>query len=122
MELVLTSSACPEQYSLRDDNGAEIGFFRLRHGHFRAEDGSGRTIYEASDLISDGVFEGSEREERMLPAIDLVLAAHGLRRHDLAAELLAATRSALARQLDDWDDPSDDRPHDFDDACEEGIQ
>lgn len=104
MELVLTSAACPEQYLLRDDDGTEIGFFRLRHGRFLAEDGYGQTVHETSDLVSDGVFEGDEREEHLLPAIEQVLIDHGRWRPGLAAELMESTWSALASQLDGWDD------------------
>lgn len=101
MELVLTSDACPEQYSLLDDDGAEVGFFRLRHGRFRVEDGCGWLLHDTCDLVSDGVFVDDEREECMVPAIDLVLDVYGLGRHGLATELLERARSTLVSQLDD---------------------
>lgn len=141
MKLVLTSAACPEQYTLRDDHGTEIGFFRLRHGWFRAEDGYGQILHDTRELASDGVFEGDEREQHMVPAIDLMLAAQGIRQPGLATALLKSTRSALESQLDDWDDldegqPFEDEPAldplrrephdsggiDFDDGHQEGIR
>jgi len=103
MQLKLTCGACPEQYSLLDDNGIEIGYFRLRHGWFRAEDSSGQIVYETRELRSDGIFEGDERREHMIPAINAVLQAQSIDpqttdQQSLAEQLLEGADQAI----DDW--------------------
>ena len=34
--LILTCGACPEQYDVFDGD-RQVGYLRLRHGHFRAD-------------------------------------------------------------------------------------
>jgi hypothetical protein len=81
MRLVLTCGACPEQYDVFDDEGQRVGYFRLRHGHFRAHFGDvdGPIIYESSTR-GDGMFEDDEREvhsERAKDAIRRQLLSEG---------------------------------------------
>lgn len=47
LELVLTCSACPEQYEVFKD-GKQVGYYRLRFGEFRVDfpDCGGDTIYK----------------------------------------------------------------------------
>ena len=68
--LILTCGACPEQYDVFDGD-RQVGYLRLRHGHFRADypDSGGETVYEA-DTIGDGLFDSDEREEHLTKAID----------------------------------------------------
>lgn len=63
-KLQRTSVACPEQYDVLDDAGDVCGYFRLRHGYFRADypECGGETVYAAS-TAGDGMFSGDE--ERM---------------------------------------------------------
>ncbi len=74
--LVCTSDGCPEQYDvyLHDE---EVGYLRLRHGHFRAEVND-NIVYEAFPK-GDGSFESDEREQYItnaLIAIDNYRKAH----------------------------------------------
>jgi len=69
--LVLTCSACPEQYEVFDDTTREqIGYLRLRHGWFRADVPccGGETVYEAA-TIGDGVFAEEERMPQLAAAV-----------------------------------------------------
>lgn len=91
MKLNLTCGACPEQYELLDDDGVVIGSFRLRHGTFHARlQPSDEIVYLTRELRSDGIFEGDERREHMIPAINAVLEGRGLNHSGLAEELLGA--------------------------------
>lgn len=58
-----TCLACPEQYDMLDKEGNTVGYFRLRHGHFRVEypDCGGKEVFSASP-DGDGLFENYERE------------------------------------------------------------
>lgn len=62
IELVLTCTACPEQYDAYLD-GEQVGYLRLRHGEFRVDfpDVGGETIYEAHPK-GDGCFFDDEKE------------------------------------------------------------
>lgn len=69
--LICTSAACPEQYDVFDDKtGLQVGYLRLRHGHFRADlrDCGGPCVYE-SDTIGDGIFEDKERMPHLKKAV-----------------------------------------------------
>jgi hypothetical protein len=68
--LVCTCSACPEQYDVFDKDGKQVGYLRLRHGHFRADfpECGGETVYE-SDTDGDGVFMEEERMPQLTKAI-----------------------------------------------------
>ncbi len=62
---------CPEQYNVYLD-GKEIGYLRLRHGHFRAETPfGGQVVYTASPK-GDGCFEEDEREQYLAAAIEAI--------------------------------------------------
>lgn len=76
MKLVRTSYACPEQYDVFDE-GVQIGYLRLRHGHFTAEypDVWGKLVYEA-DTIGDGIFENGERDLHLAKALGAIMLAH----------------------------------------------
>jgi len=68
--LICTCPACPEQYDVFK-GGSQVGYLRLRHGHFRADcPCRGETVYE-SDTKGDGIFDDDER----LPEITKALAA-----------------------------------------------
>ena len=70
--LRLTCGMCPEQYDAFL-NGAQVGYLRLRHGHFSVDfpDCGGETIYEASP-DGDGAFEDSERDYYLRFAVDAI--------------------------------------------------
>ena len=69
-KLVLTCFACPEQYDVFDDEGTQVGYLRLRHGHFRADcpDYGGETVYSI-DTLGDGIFEDGERYKHLREAV-----------------------------------------------------
>ncbi len=75
IKLVLTCSACPEQYDAFDED-VQVGYLRLRHGHFRVDfpDCGGETIHEAYPE-GDGAFDDDERE------LHLSLAVTAIQRH-----------------------------------------
>lgn len=62
LQLKLTCFACPEQYNVFL-GAAQVGYLRLRHGYFRADvpDVGGTTVYIASNVKGDGMFEDDER-------------------------------------------------------------
>jgi hypothetical protein len=78
--LVQTSIACPEQYDVFNQAGEQVGYLRLRHGHFRADypDHGGETVYE-SDTKGDGIFDDDERMPELTKAINALAAKHGNR-------------------------------------------
>lgn len=75
LKLVCTCGACPEQYDVFDAQGKQVGYLRLRHGHFRADypDCGGETVYE-SDTKGDGVFDDEERMVEIKKAIAAIKA------------------------------------------------
>lgn len=75
LKLVCTCGACPEQYDVYDANDKQVGYLRLRHGHFRADypDCGGETVYE-SQTKGDGVFAEEERIPEITKAIHALLA------------------------------------------------
>lgn len=77
--LVLTCSACPEQYDvfLGDE---QVGYLRLRHGSFRADTPhcGGETVYRA-EPVGDGIFETAERERYLIEAVEAIDAWRGRR-------------------------------------------
>lgn len=75
----LTCGACPEQYDVQSPDGKQIGYLRLRHGHFTATypDVGGELVYE-SNPKGDGYFEYDEREEELTRALMALLARHAL--------------------------------------------
>lgn len=74
VRLEMTSSACPEQYDAYIDD-RQVGYLRLRHGHFRVEflGCGGETIYEAN-TIGDGIFDPAERDYHLQRATAAILA------------------------------------------------
>jgi hypothetical protein len=82
IQLVLTSSACPEQYDAMLD-GRKVGYLRLRHGYFVVEcpDCCGEIVFEAYPN-GDGVFEAHERAGHLasaLAAIEAWMQRQGIR-------------------------------------------
>jgi hypothetical protein len=73
VELVLTCSACPEQYDAFID-GQRVAYLRLRHGYFYASCPwvEGVTVYEANTK-GDGIFDSEEREKELNAAVDAIL-------------------------------------------------
>jgi len=71
--LVRTCGACPEQYDAFDGRGRQVGYLRLRHGHFTVDspDCGDRRVYEARPL-GDGCFDASERDGFLRAAIDAI--------------------------------------------------
>jgi hypothetical protein len=72
--LFCTCHACPEQYDVFDDKTQkQVGYLRLRHGHFRADfpNCGGETVYEA-DTIGDGCFEDDEKMPQLQKAIEAI--------------------------------------------------
>ena len=77
-----TCSACPEQYEVWKD-GKEVGYLRLRHGHFTAEVTSfdPSVLVYGTDTLGDGTFFESERDIHLRNAInkiDIHLKRNGL--------------------------------------------
>lgn len=74
--LVQTCAACPEQYDVFLED-QQIGYLRLRHGHFRADypDCGGTVVYE-SDTDGDGAFEDRERMPMLNRAVAALLVHH----------------------------------------------
>ena len=62
LELLRTSSACPEQYDLLID-GKKVAYFRLRHGEFRVDmpNCGDETVYRSEEMNGDGLFDRTER-------------------------------------------------------------
>jgi hypothetical protein len=71
--LKLSCGACPEQYDAFDEDGKQVGYLRLRHGHFRVDypDCGGETIYEAHPM-GDGIFDDEERDYYLRFAVDAI--------------------------------------------------
>lgn len=66
-DLELTCGACPEQYDVylcKD----QVGYLRLRHGYFRAENSDSVVVY-STQCKGDGVFDDDEREYHLTQAI-----------------------------------------------------
>jgi len=79
LTLKLTCSACPEQYDVLDENGAVVGYLRLRHGNFRAEafvarpdGGQDEFIVYTASPVGDGCFEHDERVTYLDHALDAI--------------------------------------------------
>jgi len=75
--LTKTCNACPEQYDVAY-NGENIGYLRLRHGHFYAEyvfNGAENLVY-SSFTEGDGVFEDFERDYELTRAVTKLLLKH----------------------------------------------
>jgi hypothetical protein len=72
IRLVMTCSACPEQYDAFDGD-KQVGYLRLRHGTFRVDvpECGGTTIYTASPK-GDGMFEGDERDDYLQRAVNAI--------------------------------------------------
>jgi hypothetical protein len=73
LKLVCTCVACPEQYDVFDSEGNQVGYLRLRHGHFRADypDCGGETVYKA-DTKGDGAFDDGERMVELKRAVEAI--------------------------------------------------
>lgn len=101
MKLVQTCSACPEQYDVFNEAGAQVGYLRLRHGLFTASvpDAGGIDVYVASPN-GDGVFESDERDGYIRAAL-AAIAAHDAT--DCAIEVEAAPLDAERYQMFDYD-------------------
>lgn len=69
-KLVSTCFACPEQYDVFDNEGAQVAYLRLRHGNFTVTcpDVGGKLVYQGSPR-GDGIFEDSERIHYLRMAI-----------------------------------------------------
>lgn len=74
--LELTCHACPEQYDVYFED-FQLGYLRLRHGHFRASyrDYEGVVVYSASPA-GDGVFTDTERMRYLNNAVTALLDYH----------------------------------------------
>lgn len=71
-----TSTACPEQYDVLNEDGEQVGYLRLRNGFFRADvpDCGGDTVYAANPR-GDGMFEDDERMTELTNAVRAIAAA-----------------------------------------------
>lgn len=72
--LVCTCGACPEQYDVfNEETGGQVAYFRLRHGHFRADcpDVGGEIVYD-TQTKGDGIFEEDERLPVLTAAVRAV--------------------------------------------------
>lgn len=72
LELRCTCSSHPEQYDVYD-GGAQVAYFRLRHGSFRVDvpKCGGDTIYR-TDTNGDGLFDADERQKHLEIAVERV--------------------------------------------------
>ena len=72
LDFILTSSACPEQLNVFEA-GKQVGYLRLRHGHFTVEypDVFGELLLEGN-TIGDGMFDDTERYEWLVKAADAI--------------------------------------------------
>jgi hypothetical protein len=74
----MTSLAFPEQYDVTLD-GRQVGYLRMRHGHFWAyyPDADGPRVYEAelSQDFSHGIFSPEERDTQLPLALDAIVDA-----------------------------------------------
>lgn len=74
--LVMTCSACPEQYDAKVGN-TTVGYLRLRHSHFRVDcpDVGEATVYEAEigDSGYDGTFEDDAQRTQHLAAAKVAI-------------------------------------------------
>ena len=77
-EVVMTCAACPEQYEVFGPSGGQIGYLRLRHGHFRADypDCGGDTVYEADLPDCAGCFSPEERKIHLPAAVKALVERH----------------------------------------------
>jgi hypothetical protein len=76
--IVMTCSACPEQYDVTLD-GAQLGYLRLRSGHFYASypDVCGQIVYEHQfDDSLMGCFSPDERKIHLPAAVKALLKRH----------------------------------------------
>jgi len=76
---VLTCQACPEQYELRDPQGAVVAYLRLRFGRFTVE---------CPDVLGEVVYSHTWEGDEYKGAFD----SDAERRHHLAAAVHAAER------------------------------
>jgi hypothetical protein len=74
INLIETCSMCPEQYDAFDAEKKQVGYIRLRHGHFTVEcpDVFGEVVYE-NDTIGDGSFiDENERKFELQMAVNAI--------------------------------------------------
>jgi len=73
IELIMTCSACPEQYDAYYNN-LLVGYLRLRHGEFTVTfpNVGGELIYSA-EPEGDGCFEDHERDYFLMEAEKAIL-------------------------------------------------
>ena len=76
LKLIQTCHACPEQYDVFNEEGIQVGYLRLRWGHFYAQcyvsSFHHPTVYEA-DTIGDGLFDSSERTHHLNEACKCII-------------------------------------------------
>lgn len=71
-KLVMTSSACPEQYDVFKDD-KQVGYLRLRHGYFYARCPSpGAEIVFQTETEGRGEFENHERAGYLDKAVNAI--------------------------------------------------
>ena len=77
LKLIQTCGACPEQYDVYNEEGIQVGYLRLRWGHFSAQcyvsPFNSPIVYEA-DTIGDRLFDPSERAYHLDLACKHILA------------------------------------------------
>lgn len=74
LTLMKTCDACPEQYDALL-NGEQVGYLRLRHGHFYAQVpncGDGPIVY-STFTKGDGMFDEDERDFHLRHACQAIL-------------------------------------------------
>lgn len=74
IELHQTCGACPEQYDAYDGS-KQVGYLRLRHGHFTVEvhNMSDSTLVYEAEPEGDGEFMPDEREKYLTKAVDAII-------------------------------------------------
>jgi hypothetical protein len=75
LDIVQTGTACPEQYEVFTKDGKQVGYIRLRHGHFRVEcpEWGGVRVYNNDNIEAecgcDGCFDEVSRKRFMKIAL-----------------------------------------------------
>ena len=88
-KLKMTCQFCPEQYDLLDEDGNQIAYLRIRHGHFRCTvpEVFGKLVYD-SDTDGDGWFTDEERPIHLKKAIQAVHEHYGNTDSDFKYEII----------------------------------
>lgn len=69
-----TCLACPEQYDVYAQDGTQVAYIRLRHGHLRVDcPDVGYTVYSTDRVHGDGIFDDEERFKKLKECIEKMI-------------------------------------------------